>query len=100
MAKWGKGDQKVGVYNGQYHEDQLWRFQPEGDYYRIYNKSYPSAKIAKWGKPGEHMLVLIMTTSYGSLFLNLRQELENKWCGLVTIGNVTVGYILSALLLF
>lgn len=31
------------------YEDQLWRFQPEGDYYRIYNKEYPSAKITKWG---------------------------------------------------
>ena len=49
LAKWGNGDQEAGVFNGQYHDDQLWRFQKEG-YYHIYNKIYPSAKIAKWGR--------------------------------------------------
>ena len=41
LAKWGKGDGQAGVYNGQYYDDQLWRFQPVGDYYRIFNKEYP-----------------------------------------------------------
>ena len=50
MAKWGEGDQDVGVYNGQYFDDQLWKFEPKGDYYRIYSKHYPSAKITKFGK--------------------------------------------------
>lgn len=50
LAKWGEGDQDVGVYNGQYSDDQLWKFQQEGDYYRIYSKHYPSAKITKFGK--------------------------------------------------
>ena len=50
LAKWGAGDTKVGVYSGQYYDDQLWKFVPEGDYYRIYNKKYSLAKIAKWGK--------------------------------------------------
>ena len=61
LAKWGEDDRKVGVYNGQYYDDQLWKFQPEGNYYRICNKHYSSAKIAKWGKmmvTGEHMLVV------------------------------------------
>lgn len=50
LAKWGEGDQDVGVYNGQYSDDQLWKFQQEGDYYRICSKPYPSAKITKFGK--------------------------------------------------
>ena len=50
LAKWGKGDRDVGVYNGPYFDDQLWKFEPKGDYYRIYSKHYPHAKITKWGK--------------------------------------------------
>ena len=57
LAKWGSGDGQTGVYNGQYHYDQLWRFQKEGDliYYRIYNRKYSSAnlKIAMQAKVGE-----------------------------------------------
>ena len=26
----------LAIYNGQYFEDQLWRLQKEGDYYRIF----------------------------------------------------------------
>lgn len=50
LAKWGSGDEEVGAFNGQYFDDQLWKFQKEGDYYRIYNKKYSNAKLAKWGK--------------------------------------------------
>ncbi len=33
VAKWGKGDEEVGSYNGQYHSDQLWKFViVEGNY--------------------------------------------------------------------
>merc|ERR1712061_852516 len=50
IGKWGKGDKDVGSYGGKFYVDQLWKFVKEGDYYRIYNKKYPTAKIAKWGK--------------------------------------------------
>lgn len=39
-------------YDGQYNDDQLWRFEQDGDYYRIYNYKYSSYKIAKPGKKG------------------------------------------------
>jgi len=51
IGKWDSGDQKVGPYNGQFYDAQLWKFVDEGNgYYRIYNKRYPTAKMAKWGK--------------------------------------------------
>ena len=35
IGKWGSGDSKVGVYNGQFSEDQLWTFVHEGNgFYR------------------------------------------------------------------
>ena len=56
LAKWSgfwgdSGDEDVGVVNGQYHDDQLWKFESQGnDFYKIFNKEYPDARLAKWGK--------------------------------------------------
>ncbi len=57
IAKWGTGNGDVGAYSGQYHDDQLWRFDKiiddtnfSDDYYRIYNHQYSTHKMAKWGK--------------------------------------------------
>lgn len=45
------------TYNDPYYyEDQLWRFQKEGDYCRIYNKRFPQYKIAKDGKASDKLL--------------------------------------------
>ena len=50
LAKWGLGDKEVGVFNGQFFSDQLWKFKQEGEYYRVFNYKYSSAKIAKFSK--------------------------------------------------
>ena len=57
LAKWAQRDGAVTVYNGQYHDDQLWRLQKEGNYYRIYNKKYRSPKLAKWGKEDYKVII-------------------------------------------
>ena len=49
LAKYDDSDSVI-VYSGQYQNDQLWKFDKEGDYYRIFNYAYSSAKLAKWGK--------------------------------------------------
>lgn len=50
LAKWGKGDEEVGAYEGHWYDDQLWKFerQPDG-YFYISNLNYPDARLAKWG---------------------------------------------------
>lgn len=51
LAKWGSGDHEVGVVNGKYEEDQLWKFEPQGNNtYLIKNKAHQGAKLAKWDK--------------------------------------------------
>ena len=54
IAKTGSGDGEVGVTNGKYYDDQLWRFERHtyngSEVYRIWNKTFTSAKLAKWGK--------------------------------------------------
>ena len=71
IAKWGKDDQAVGNYNVQYFDDQLWKFEKYGDFYRIFNNKYEDAKIAKWGKGDSAIGVRSMASSliinYGDL---------------------------------
>lgn len=50
LAKWGYSDGDMGVYNGNFNIDQLWRFVPHDDYFYIYNKKYENARIAKYGE--------------------------------------------------
>ena len=50
IGKWGGDDHGLDNYNGQHFDDQLWKFEKYGDFYRIFNYEYEDAKIAKWGK--------------------------------------------------
>jgi len=54
IGKWGWGDRATGIWNGNYADDQLWKFVPYGNkannVYIIKNKKYGTAKMAKWGK--------------------------------------------------
>ena len=49
IGKWGSGDRDVGIWNGNYADDQLWKFEPYGNkannVYIIKNKKYGTAFI-------------------------------------------------------
>lgn len=56
IGKWGWGDRQVGITNGQYYDNQLWKFEKTNsdNVYIIKNKKYCNSggcsKFAKWGK--------------------------------------------------
>ncbi|XP_057295508.1 uncharacterized protein LOC130623973 [Hydractinia symbiolongicarpus] len=47
ITKGGRGDDVLSSFRGNYFDDQLWRFQKEGEYYRLFNFYYPDAQLAQ-----------------------------------------------------
>ena len=74
IGKWGGDDQTVGNYSGQYFDEQLWKFEKYGDFYRIFNYKYEDAKIAKWGKA----IVIGVRSMASSLMINCGNLLRSS----------------------
>lgn len=56
ICKSGKDREDVWCYGGNHFDDQLWRFEHDGDnYYRIYNYSYPNDKLTKFGSGNDRI---------------------------------------------
>lgn len=50
MSQTGEGERDVGVVNGEYGEEQTWRFKRNGDgNYTITNVRYTGKSLCKWG---------------------------------------------------
>lgn len=49
IGQWGDYDQGVGVFKGKRADDQMWKFEKKGKYYKIRSCKYKNRVFSKWG---------------------------------------------------
>ena len=49
IGQWGDYDSGVGVFKGKRADDQMWKFEKKGKYYKIRSCKYKNRVFSKWG---------------------------------------------------